>query len=267
MYKQLTYNNAVLQYQLFGRGPAVVLLHGFAEDSSVWRHLAEGLAARFHVIVPDFPGSGRSALGADVRMEALADAVQFILDSERIETSVVIGHSMGGYVALAYAEKYAMRLSGFGLFHSSALPDDDEKKETREKGISFIQTHGAPAFLKTALANLYSPATKKEKPALIEKQLEAAVTGKPEALIAYYEAMMLRPDRTIVLRQATVPVLFVLGRHDATSPLQSGLAQSHLPPQAYIHLLEQSGHMGLVEEPEASLHLLHQFLSETLQPL
>jgi pimeloyl-ACP methyl ester carboxylesterase len=166
-------------------------------------------------------------------------------------------------VALAFAEKYGNVLNGLGLFHSTAYADSDEKRNTRKKGIRFMAEHGAYNFLKTAIPNTYSPATKEHNPALIEQQLSAARSFSSDALTAYYEAMITRPDRTEFLRRTSLPILFIMGRWDTAVPLQDGLAQSHLPFFAYIHILEGSGHMGMVEEPEKSNAFLYQYLFET----
>ena len=262
MYQNVTYNGRSLYYQSSGQGAAVMLLHGFGEDGSIWG-FQKVLEQHFKVLIPDLPGSGRSQLIADMSLEGLADAVHFILQQEGIETCILIGHSMGGYITLAFAEKYGHLLKGFGLFESAAFADTEEKIATRRKGIAFINEHGAYNFLKTAIPNLYSPATKQSNPSLIEQQLEAGRNFSNEALVAYYEAMIRRPDRTEVLRRSTVPVLFVLGRHDTAVPLETGIAQCHLPQIAYIHVLDNSGHMGMVEEPERSNTILSEYLSET----
>lgn len=263
MYKQLTYNNSVLSYQCSGAGPAVVLLHGFGEDSSVWA-FQKVLEQHFQMLMPDFPGSGKSGMLADMSMESLADVVYFMLQNEGIEKCILIGHSMGGYIALAFAEKHETLLSGLGLFHSSAFADTEEKIATRKKGIAFMAEHGAANFLRTAIPNLYSTATKESKPTLIEQQLQAASGFSKETLIANYEAMIQRPDRTEVLRRIAVPVLFIVGRWDTAVPLQSGLSQCYLPQLAYIHVLDRSGHMGMMEEPEKTNAVLNQYVSETV---
>lgn len=251
-------------YGVAGKGPAVVLLHGFGEDGTVWQQQAKNLQNAFKVIVPHLPGSGPSELQDDMSMEGLADSVKTVLVAEGILEFVLIGHSMGGYVTLAFAEKHQKGLKGFGLFHSTAFADSEEKKETRKKGIAFIRQHGAQAFLKTTLPNLYSPTTKETAPALLEEQLQATSYFTGEALIRYYEAMIARPDRTHVLKQTTVPVLFVLGQWDVAVPPADGWKQCYLPQKSYIHMLYQSGHMGMVEEVEKSNQLLNEYLVQTL---
>lgn len=241
----------------------MVLLHGFGEDSSIWG-FEKVLAENFKIILPDLPGSGRSEPLQDMSLESLAGAVYFLLQHEGIEKCILIGHSMGGYIALAFAEKYPTVLNGLGLFHSSAYADTEEKIATRKKGIAFIKEHGAYNFLKTTIPNLYSPATKAANPALIEQQTDAVRYFSAETLIAYYEAMIKRPDRTAVLQNSTVPVLFILGKWDTAVPPDVGLKQCYLPQIAYIHVLERSGHIGMAEEPEQSRAILHQYLSETV---
>lgn len=167
---------------------------------------------------------------------------------------------MGGYITLAYAEKYPDDLAAFGLFHSTAYPDSEEKKETRRKGIAFVEKHGAFEFLKTAIPNMYSPASKESKTSMIEGHIQSLQQFSKAALIAYYESMIKRPDRTNVLKQNKIPVLFVLGKYDAAVPMQDGLQQSHLPGIAHVHILEESGHMGMCEEVDKSNRLLREFV-------
>ncbi len=179
-----------------------------------------------------------------------------------LEEAILIGHSMGGYIALAFAEKYGAMLAAFGLFHSSAFPDSEEKKVTRRKGIEFIKEHGAFEFLKISTPNLFSLETKEERTELIKQFIQSLNNFSAEALVSYYESMMKRPDRTQVLRSFKKPILFIMGEHDVAVPLEDGLKLCHLPEKAYIHILHQSGHMGMLEEPEKSNRLLEDFLSE-----
>ena len=167
---------------------------------------------------------------------------------------------MGGYITLALAEKYWNHLDGFGLFHSSAYADSEEKKLVRKKGIEFIRQYGAFEFLKTATPNLFSPQTKDEKPELIDEQVATLSNFSPVSLVKYYEAMMQRPDRTDVLRKTTMPVLFVMGENDNAVPLKDGLEQCHLPEKSYIHILRKSGHMGMLEEYCSVNQILREFL-------
>ncbi len=174
---------------------------------------------------------------------------------------ILIGHSMGGYITLAFAEKYPELVKAFGLFHSTAFADSEEKKETRRKGIKFIEQQGGYEFLKSSISNLFAPHTKEEKSYLVEEQIEAVRNANGAALVSYYVSMMQRPDRTAVLRDSPVPVLFVLGRHDNAVPFEDGLKLCHLPQLAYIELLENAGHMGMAEEIIESNKILSDFIT------
>jgi pimeloyl-ACP methyl ester carboxylesterase len=309
--KTLLYQNKEIHYRTYGSGKPVLLIHGFGEDSNVWKNQIEYLKDRYYLIVPDLPGSGRSEMIDDMSMEGMAEVMMEVikaflpskgeaplnppqggtLESERSNVSpvfdesknpplegreawgafplegrearvAVIGHSMGGYITLAFAEKYPDSYSALGLFHSSAFADGEEKKATRRKGIEFIREHGAFEFLKTAIPNLFSPDSKEKDPDSIRKFIEEQHNFSPNALVSYYEAMMRRPDRTLVLHKATEPVLFIMGKYDNAVLMADMLEQCHLPEKSYIHILRKSGHMGMMEEPDACSRILDKFLLE-----
>lgn len=260
MTKELLYQNKKIQYQIIGTGKPVLLIHGFGEDSTVWRNQLEHLSSRCQLIIPDLPGSGQSELIDDMSIEGMAEAMHAIIHEENIDACPVIGHSMGGYITLALVEKYWNHVSAFGLFHSSAFADTEEKKATRQKGIDFIRQHGAFEFLKTATPNLFATVTKQERPQLIDEQIATLHNFLPDSLVSYYQAMMARPDRTMELKNAKVPVLFILGKYDVAVPLEDGLKQCYLPEKSYIHILQKSGHMGMLEEKDTCNGILEKFL-------
>lgn len=250
-------------YRVTGSGKPVMLVHGFGEDGEIWNNQVQFLKEKVKLIIPDLPGSGQSEMIGNMSMEGMAEVLHSIIHEEEIERCTVIGHSMGGYILLALAEKYWNHLDAFGLFHSSGYADSEEKKTVRKKGIGFIHEHGAFEFLKTTTPNLFSQQTKDEQPELIDKLISSLNNFSADALVSYYEAMMKRPDRTNMLQKALVPVLFIMGKYDNAVPLKDGLEQCHLPEKSYIHVLYQSGHMGMLEESERSNHILEEFLLET----
>ena len=261
MTKEFLYQNRKIVYHISGNGNPVILVHGFGEDGTIWRNQIEALKNSYRLIIPDLPGSGGSEMTIDMSMEGMAEVIHEIIHAENIESCPVIGHSMGGYITLALAEKYPDHVSAIGLFHSSAYPDSEEKKAVRRKGIEFINQHGAFEFLKTATPNLFSPNSKLQIPNSVEEIIERGRNFSAPALVSYYNAMMQRPHRTEILRKAAVPVLFIMGEYDNAVPLQDGLKQCHLPEKSYIHILQQSGHMGMLEEPDESNFFLEQFIS------
>ena len=263
MNKELLYQNKKICYSVYGNGQSVILIHGFGEEASIWKNQVASLKEKFQLIVPSLPGSGKSEIIEDMSMEGMAEVINAIILHENIAPCPVIGHSMGGYITLAFVEKYPEYVTAFGLFHSTAFADNEEKKAIRRKGIQFIRQNGAFEFLKTATSNLFSPKTKNENPELINEQVASLNNFSSIALVLYYEAMMKRPDRTEVLRKAAVPVLFIMGTFDVAVPVEDGLKQCQLPEKSYFHILQHSGHMGMLEELENSNRILEEFLLET----
>jgi pimeloyl-ACP methyl ester carboxylesterase len=245
-----------------GAGIPTLLLHGFGEDGSVWENQTGAISAASRLIVPDLPGSGRSsALPAPTSLEAMAVVIKELLDRLNIERTILIGHSMGGYISLAFAALYPERLHAFGLFHSTAYPDSDEKKTTRRKAIEFIRANGAAPFIRQSTPNLFSARTREHRPELVETAIARYSGLAPESLIGYYEAMIARPDRTAVLREFSRPVFFILGEDDTVIPLQQGLEQCYLPSISHLHLVKGAGHMAMLEDPEISNQLLRDFIN------
>lgn len=268
----ILFQNKKIFYRVEGKGKPVVLLHGFGEDSNVWNEQIKALKENYSVITPDLPGSGQSEIldgnctlndYAEV-VKAIADEIIFKKEKEGVNQLCLIGHSMGGYITLAFAEKYPELLSSFGLFHSSAYADDEAKIATRKKGIDFIKKNGAEAFLKTSIPNLFSEQTKKEHPGLISQLFDIAKNITPAALIQYYEAMILRPDRTSVLQSFPRPILFIIGKHDTAVPLEASLRQCYLSAISSVHTLQHSGHMGMWEEEKLSTSYLEKFFYDFL---
>lgn len=262
MITDILYDHKKIVYYVSGAGNPIILIHGFGEDGEIWKQQAEHLSQNFKVIVPDLPGSGKSEIIADMSMEGMAEVIHSIIHKEGIEACPVIGHSMGGYIALALAESYYNHVSALGLFHSTAYADSEEKKEARRKGIAFIGEYGPFAFLKSAIPNLFAPQSIDERPELAAQLTDRAHNFSAPALVSYYQAMMERPQRTNVLKSNKVPFLFVMGKYDNAVPMADGLKQCHLPEKSYIHILQNSGHMGMLEEAAQSTRILEAFLLE-----
>lgn len=263
MRKQLTFTQSgkPVTYSVEGHGVPVILVHGFGEDRRIWKNQLPFLESFCKTIAVDLPGSGESMIDEQGSIERYAEVIQEVIRQETDEPAIVIGHSMGGYITLALAEKYPDLIKAFALFHSSAYKDDEEKIETRRKGIRFIETHGAAAFLQQATPGLFSERTKTNAPELVDEIIALYANFEPASLVQYYEAMIRRPDRTEVLK-AGKPVLFILGTFDSAVPLNKGLEQTHLPDICYIHICKNSGHMGMLEEPDTCNMALKKFITE-----
>jgi pimeloyl-ACP methyl ester carboxylesterase len=264
--KLINHTGRTLFYRDEGSGEPLLLVHGFAEDGAVWSDVASMLAGSCRLLIPDLPGSGRSGLLAGkTSMESLAMALRDLLDAAGIDKCVLIGHSMGGYITLAFAELYPERVRAFGFFHSTAYADTDEKRTNRRKSIEFIGQHGAAPYIRQSTPNLFSPVTRESRPSLIEDMVGRYSDFAPESLNAYLEAMMERPDRTAVLERFKGPVLFIIGEQDGVVPFDQSLKQAHIPRIAAIHLLPTAGHMGMLEDPDAGSRIIQSFLNFVCQ--
>lgn len=262
--EQLTFDSSLGKIKYFrkGNGIPVMLIHGFGEDSRIWENQVPDLSENCRLIIPDIPGSGNSPIMENGSIENYARALKELCDEEQLSELVLIGHSMGGYISLAFAEFFPELLKGICLFHSSAYPDDEEKIVTRRKGIDFIRKNGASKFLAQAIPNLFSEATRKKNPELVQGTIERYANFSEESLVQYYEAMIVRPDRTHVLKTFNKPILIIAGKFDTAIPLEKCLEQAHLGSFSYIHICNKSGHMGMLEEPRDCNDTLSKFLKE-----
>lgn len=257
--------NDTLSYVDLGKGHAVVLVHGFCEDLTIWSEYAQRLSADYHVIVPDLPGFGKSSpeFGEAVNMEYYARRVHEVLEIVLREQEQVtfIGHSLGGYVALAFAELYPERINGLGLFHSTAFPDNEEKKQSRDKVAQYIQDKGAAAFTDNFVEPLFYAGNRVRLKEEIEKIKDQARLTSKEGAVAATMAMKERPDRTAVLKESKVPVLFIAGKKDTSVPLEKSMEQFYFPSKSLVYVLDNVGHMGMIEEKEECLTIVKAFVA------
>ena len=268
--KHLQYHSSKIFYRITGKGKPVVLIHGFGEDGNIWDKQVDFLQDQFQLIVPDLPGSGKSGVISSqsaVGMEEYAEIIKAILVEEKIEKSTMLGHSLGGYITLAFAEKYPGMLNSFGLVHSTAFADSEEKKTARLKSIEFIKKYGPYDFLRNTIPGLFNPSGRWKRPdgsrgteSYIEELVEKGKNFSSEALIQYYQAMINRPDRTAVLKNFSKPILFIIGEQDNAVPFAQSMQQCYLPVQSHIHILRNSAHMGMLEETAATNNFLLGFL-------
>ncbi len=262
--RSVLYHQHQVGYRVSGTGHPVMLLHGFGEDGSIWDTQVAALMDDFRIYVPDLPGTGLSEKALEVHkewtMEKFAAVVQAIATQEHLNTFTLLGHSMGGYITLAFAELYPTLLNGFGLISSSAFADNEEKLAARKKGIEFINSQGAAKFLDQMVPNLYGDHFKSVHPEEITKHVEAVKSFSAASLTSYYSAMMMRPDRTHILKDAQKPVLFIIGAEDKTVNLSDSLAQCHLPRESHVTKLDLSAHMGMREEAQKTTTAMKDFL-------
>lgn len=246
----------------YGTGTPVLLLHGFGEDSRIWQQQVDYLKNNYQLIVPDLPGSGNSPLPSEkLSIDLMAEMIKEMLDALSINTCILLGHSMGGYITLSFAEKYPERLEAFGLIHSTAFADTEEKKEARRKSIDFIKNHSAAEFIKTTIPNLFGEAFKTNQPQRVTELIQQGEAFTAEALIGYYDAMIERSDRSAILKQSKVPVLFFIGEEDKAVSPADALLQASYPMVCHMTLVPGIAHMGMWEAADRLNKELESFLS------
>ncbi len=240
----------MLYYRKMGAGPVLVLLHGFPENSTLWRNVWDKLSASYTLIIPDFPGSGNSSFKERLDMADMATCVYNILIEENISRAVVAGHSMGGYAALAFAARHPEMVAGLSLVHSTPVADDEEKRKTRIKSIEVIQKGGKRAFISQMVPNLFSTDSKEKLSTLIDNLIEEGVAMSDESLINYYQAMLGRQDHTASLEGFQFPVQWILGTEDAIIPYKKILMFCTRSAINFVSFYRGCGHMSMYEAPE-----------------
>lgn len=262
-----TYKEAKIHYQVKGKGRAVVLLHGFLCSMQIWSHLVPELSKKYKVIVIDLPGHGQSeCIGYIHKMEMVADTVKAVLNHLQLRKYVLIGHSMGGYISLAFAEKYMENLRGLVLFHSTALADNEERKAGRDKAIRVVKKNRAK-YLHESLKKWFYPVNIKKNPAMFKQAEDIAGQASTQGIIAALEGMKQRKNTEVVLKFSKVPVMFIVGLYDLLIPLETNRHIYSLPEKGRVLLLEHSAHMGFFEEPDSVVKGLFPYLRECFGPI
>jgi pimeloyl-ACP methyl ester carboxylesterase len=234
----------------------LVLLHGHGVDDSIWDSIDASINDYYTVVRPNI-----SLFTFCKTIEEYADELHRFLTSAVIEKFTLIGHSMGGYIALAFAEKYPEMLEGFGLFHSTAYADDESKKHQRNQTIDMLRNYGTEMFIKNTAANMYGERFKELYPDKIKEHILHFGKLPAEALITGINAMRDRKDRTAVLAAMPFPVLFIIGMQDKILPFESCISLSEYPKQSYPFILAEAGHMGMVERPDASARMISWYMN------
>jgi pimeloyl-ACP methyl ester carboxylesterase len=234
----------------------VVLIHGFPFNQKIWDDFAEKLSADFKVLTPDLPGFGESQpLNTPLTLHAVAEALWRWLGSLGIKNITVIGHSLGGYVALAMAGLKPSQVSGLILFHSTAYPDSEEKKENRNKVIDFIKKNGVLAFTSNFITSLFA----KPDDLAITAVRSIAVQATENVVVQYTLAMRDRPDQTGLLREFPKPIMIISGEKDQGISVDSVKKQQGLSESIELHVLSETAHMGMFEKQEETLKLIRNF--------
>lgn len=250
----------MLHYEISGKGTEnLVLLHGLMEDSTMWKDMEPKLNERFRLIKIDLPGHGKSPMSGEVHtMELMAQKVNQVLDDLKIGRFHLLGHSMGGYTALAFAEKFGGKLKTLTLFFSTFLPDDEEKKATRKKSSRIIEEEYTK-YVNAGVPLLFNPYETEELKDKIATAKKIALSTRPEAALAAVKGIMERPDRNAVLEKFDGKILLVLGRHDNAVDFSKTLSATPDRGNIKAYVLD-CGHNGHWEKPEICAEIINREL-------
>lgn len=260
MLKTTTFKKGSVTFSDTGKGRVVVLLHGFLGSHHIWENTISELSKSYRVIAIDLPGHGTTdCFGYVHTMELLAKCVKAVMDSLRLKKYVIIGHSMGGYSGLAFADLYPDNLKGLCLFHSSAYADSDEKKRDRTRSVRIVKANHK-IYTTEVIKNLF--ATKNAKYLKTEIAFAQKIASKvsKRSIIAALEGMKDRPNRDMILGMVHYPVMMVIGELDNVLPKDQLLEQTQLIKNKHILYLEHDGHMGFLESPKLTVKALRKFL-------
>lgn len=258
MYSNYQYKNTKIRYRSIGKGSAIVLLHGFLENLTMWSQIEAELSKRYRVVSVDLLGHGKSGnLGYVHTMDDQAQMVKGVLKHLRLRKYILIGHSMGGYISLAFAELFPDAVKGICLMNSTAEPDTKEKKINRDRAVETVK-HNFKTFVRIAIPNLFAEGNrvifKKEIDAITDEALQIS----PQGIIAALEGMKIRKDRKKVLKHHPSEKLMIIGEKDPVLDRDSLIEQAKNSGIKFIELPD--GHMSHIENAAALKTALKEFV-------
>lgn len=260
MSRSLRFENIEIEYNDSGRGQALVLLHGYLEAKEVWNPVVEILERSYRVISVDLPGHGNSGVAGEVHtMEFLAESVRMVVEQTGVKRILLAGHSLGGYVTLAFLEKYPDMLAGYVLFHSHPEADTPEAIAKRNREIMVVEAGKKDIMYPANISMMFAEKNLPHMASALARSKQIASLIPARGIIAMLNGMMVRPSRVSVLEKGIVPLLWLLGRHDRYFSPEKVLATIKIPENGRVAILENSGHLGFIEETEVSTKLICEF--------
>ncbi|GGG17013.1 alpha/beta fold hydrolase [Paenibacillus aceti] len=252
-------NGISVAYQEQGQGQTIVLLHGFCGSSGYWEKLAPRLSPEYHIVMPDLRGHGGSeAPAGPYTIEQMAEDIAALMEQMGVAKYTLLGHSLGGYITLALAERYSSRLNGFGLIHSTPYPDSAEGKEKRLKAVDKIRDEGIETFVDGLVPGLFAPDLRQAMEQEIEHAKQLGYRTPPQGAQGASLAMRERGDRREVLSGSSLPILLVAGENDAVIPAERTFTTegNHVTKT----IIKGAGHMSMYEAPEQLAAVIRDFM-------
>lgn len=254
-----------LSYKQVGRGVPVVFLHGFCGSKAYWSAIEASLKTQVEAYYIDLPGHGESESVLKTSIEDYAELLSKWKKEVGLDQFILVGHSLGGYITLAYAEKYPQDLLGYALVHSTAFPDSDEAKEGRDAGVKKIETEGMSAFIEGLIPKLFDEDFSQNHKEMLHNARKIGEETNSDQAIAFLKAMKDRKDRRDVLKKAEIPHLLVAGENDQIIPsYKTFISESALATEK---LVKESAHMSMYENPEVLSDILIQWIQQLRVPV
>ena len=254
----------MLHHEISGNGKKpLVLLHGFMENTTIWNEMEAHLSKDFTLIKIDLPGHGKSKVYQEIHtVELMAEKVKEVIDALKLEKINLLGHSLGGYVSLAFAENFPEILESMTLFFSTTLADDDEKKQIRRRSIAVIDEN-FETFVKTSIPNLFSNNEKDILEGKIELAKNIAKSTNKEGVKAAQLGMAERPDRTEILENLDAKILIIAGKYDNAVKTENLLKIIPEKTNIKTYVLD-CGHNGHWEKPTICAEIINTELLHNL---
>lgn len=257
MSKTIHFKNTTISYTDQGKGTAIVFLHGFLENQKMWEAFVPELSKKYRIITIDLLGHGNSeSLGYVHSMEDNADVVYAVLSELRLRKAIFVGHSMGGYVALAFAELYPDTIKGLILLNSTASADSEERKTNRDRAIKVVK-HSFMNFISLSIANLFSESNRERLASAIENVKKEALKTPLQGIVASLEGMKIRQDREVLLHLTPYPKLMILGEKDPVLNYEE--TKQQIENTAVKLVTFPDGHMTHIENQDQLLIVLLAF--------
>jgi pimeloyl-ACP methyl ester carboxylesterase len=255
--KTTHFKNTSISYTDQGKGTAIVLLHGFLENKKMWDAFIPEWSKKFRIITVDLLGHGETGcMGYVHSMENNADVVHEVLAELRLRKAILVGHSMGGYVALAFAELYPDVIKGLVLLNSTSRADSEERKTNRDRAIKALK-QSFQNFISLSISNLFSEENRERLSESIENVKKEALKTPLQGIVASLEGMKIRIDREVLLHLTPYPKLLVLGKKDPVLNFEETKEQIE---DTQVQLLSfPDGHMSHIENQKALQKELLQF--------
>jgi len=256
----LQFKNISVSYTDTGKGTAVVLLHGFLENKTMWESFVPELSKKYRVITIDLLGHGKTQpLNYVQTMEDNADLVLSVLSELRIRKAILAGHSMGGYVALAFADLFPNIIKGIALINSTAKADSAERKINRDRAIVAVKQNYAN-FVRMSVANLFSEDNRQRLEDEIESVKQEALKTPLQGIVASLEGMKIRKDRETLLREGKFPTLLILGKKDPVLNYDENVSMQNHESVELVTFAD--GHMSPIENRDELLDTLLAFFKK-----